>query len=68
VLQSMGLQRIGHKSVTEIAKVNNYVVFSGLIKDLSSEYSLSDSSEKLFQRGKGEIRICRSFSKQTKKN
>ena len=52
---------------TTIAKINNYVVFSGLTEDLSSEYSLSDSSEKLFQRGKGETRICRSFSKQTKK-
>ena len=52
---------------TTIAKVNNYVLFSGLTEDLSSEYSLSESSEKLFQRGKGETRICRSFLKHTKK-
>ena len=49
-------------------KVDNYVLFSGHIEDLSLGDSLSDSSEGLFQRGKGEVRIYRSSNKQTNKN
>ena len=39
-------------------KVEDYVLFSGFTEDLSPGYSLSDSSEGLFQRGMGGARIC----------
>ena len=42
-------------------KVENYVLFRGHTKDLSPGDGLSDSSEGLFQRGKGGARIHRSF-------
>ena len=44
-------------------KVEDYVLFSGLTEGLSTGYSLSDSSEGLFQRGMGGTRIYRSFCK-----
>ena len=48
-------------------KVENYVLFSGQIEDLSPEVRLSDGSEGLLQRDKGRARICRNFCKQTNK-
>ena len=46
-------------------KAENYVSF----EDLSPRYSLSDSSQGLFQRVKGGARIYRSFAeKKTKQN
>ena len=38
-------------------KVEYYILFSGLTKDLSLGDRLSDSSEGLFQRGKGYIGV-----------
>ena len=42
-------------------KVENYVLFRALLKTVAQEGSLSDSSEKLFQRRKGVARIYRRF-------
>ena len=42
-------------------KVKNYVLFRGLSEDIRLEESPSDGSEVLFQKGKGETRIYRSF-------
>ena len=42
-------------------KVKNYVLFGGFSEDVSPEDSLSDHSEGLLQRSKGEARIYRSF-------
>ena len=42
-------------------KVENYVLFRALLRTVAQEGSLSDSSEGLFQRGKWEARIHRSF-------
>ena len=49
-------------------KVEDYVLFSGFTEDLSPGYSLSDSSEGLFQRGNGRAKIHRSFYKKTSNN
>ena len=49
-------------------KVENYILFSGHTEDLSLGHSLSDSSEGLFQWGKGGARVCRFLhNKQTNK-
>ena len=47
-------------------KVENYVLFGGFAENLSPGYSLSESSEDLFQRGKRGAMICRSFFSKTK--
>ena len=55
-------------------KVENYVLFSRHAEDLSLRDSLLDSSEGLFQRGKGRARIYigvfanQNQEKQTNKN
>ena len=48
-------------------KVENYDLFGGLTEDYRLGYSLSDSSEELFKRGKERASIYRSFAK-TKQN
>ena len=52
---------------THHLKGENYVLFSRYTQDISPGFSLSDSSEKVFQRGKGGARIY-SFCKKKKKN
>ena len=47
-------------------KVENYVLFGRLAKDLSLGGSLSDSSEGLLLRGKGGARMHRSFCSEKK--
>lgn len=42
---------------THNLKIKNYLLFSGLSEDLGPGGSLSDSSKRLVQRGKGEVRI-----------
>ena len=42
-------------------KGESYVLFGGLSEDSSQEDSLSDSSEGLFQKGRGGARVHRSF-------
>ena len=48
-------------TITRNLKVENYVLFGGITEDYGLGDSLSDSSAELFQRGKGEARIYRSF-------
>ena len=42
-------------------EVESYILFRNLTEDNSLGNNLSDSSEELFQRGKGEARIYKSF-------
>ena len=49
------------KKMLHNLEVENYVLFSGLPVSCSLGYSLSDSSEKLFQGGRGGAGIRRSF-------
>ena len=48
---------------THHLKGTNYVLFSRYTEDLSPGFSLSDSSEIVFQRGKGRARIYSFFQK-----
>ena len=50
------------KKKMQILKFKNYVFFGGLAEDLSTEDSLSESSEGQLRRGKGGTRIDRSFA------
>ena len=78
-LQSFSLQRSGNRGgmlrlkvsamdwkTMHNLKVENCVLFSGLAEDYSPGYSLSDSSEELFQRDKAGATIYRSFYWKTK--
>ena len=55
----------GKKKKKHNIKAENYVLFGIFSEDLSLEDSLSDHSEGLLQKGKGEARIYRSFCKTT---
>ena len=53
---------------THHLKGENYVLFSRYTQDISPGFSLSDISEKVFQRGKGRARIYSFCKKKKNKN